>query len=63
MQMHIFRIAFQSNELENETLSKWHIHTCVNSVERPKQKKIKTTQKPPQNLPKTKTTPKVTPVV
>lgn len=51
--MHISYMAFQSNELENDTLPKWHIHTSDNRVERPK-KPHQPTQ-PPNPPPQTKT--------
>lgn len=50
--MHISHMAFQSNELKNDTLPKWHIHTSDNGVERPKKKtppKIKTQTNPQTN--------------
>lgn len=43
MRMHIFHMTFQSNELENDTLPKWHIHTSDNRIER--HKKTPTTTK------------------
>lgn len=43
--MHISHIAFQSNELENDTLPKWHILTSDNRVERQKQKNKKSNKK------------------
>lgn len=60
MRMHISHMAFQSNELENDTLPKWHIHTFDNRVERPEKKPQ---NQPTANQPHPKPTPKLTLVV
>ena len=42
MRMHISHMASQSNELENDTLPKWHIHMSDNKLERKKKTKPNT---------------------
>lgn len=51
MWAHISHMAFQSNELENDTLPKWHIHTSDNRVERQKKKNNPTQNQNPNQPP------------
>lgn len=51
MRMHISHMTFQSNDLENDTLPNWHIHTSDNRTEGQKKRPTKNPQKknPTQN--------------